>query len=170
MCALPTTLPTPPAAVAQRLCRQAPVVRSVWFPTRAELATWESSGAPLYVRPLGPGRFEVGPRLDNMWASVFSPVWELRLEPDGAGAHAQWSRRLPQLTRIVLGIWTTILLAWGAMLATGQGTNSAPFWGLLGLATAAAPLVGRSRGGSALEDGVPWLAAILLAPDDEEDW
>lgn len=167
---LPTSLPTPPAAVARRLCHQAPVVRSVWFPTRAELAAWEASGAPLYVRPLGPTSLEMGPKLDSMWASVFSPVLVLSLEESAEGARATWARRLPNLTRAVLGFWTMVLGAWGAVLFSGQGLNSAPFWALLAAATVLAPIVGRSWGGSALEDGVPWLAAILLAPDDEEDW
>ena len=170
MTGLPTTLPTPPAAVARRLLAQGLVVRSVWFPTRTELAAWEEAGVPVYVRPLSGSRLEIGPHLGSMWASVFSPVLVLELQPAGHGARAFWSRRLPNLTRGVLALWVCVLGAWAAVLATGSALNSAPFWGLLAVSTVLAPLVGRNRGGSALDDGVPWLAAILLAPDDEEDW
>lgn len=167
---LPTTLPTPPEAVVRRLRDQGLVVRSVWFPTRAELAAWEGAGVPVYVRPLSPHLLELGPRLGSMWASVFSPVLVLHLQPHGSGARATWSRRLPNLTRAVLALWVSILAAWGAVLAAGSAWNSTPFWILLAFATALAPVVGRVRGGSALDDGVPWLAAVLMAPDDEEDW
>lgn len=142
----------------------------MWFPTRSELDAWSESGCPVYIRPLAPDHVEVGPRLGSMWASVFSPVLDLRFVDSEAGADVHLHRRLPHLTTGVLLLWTVVLIAWGAALFAGEAPGAAPFWALLALATPAAGWVGWDRGGRALDAGIPWLTEVLLAPDDEEDW
>ena len=170
MPALPTTLPTRAEAVIHRLARQGLAVRSVWFPTVADLENWRRSGVPLYVRQLSATSVELGPRLDNLWASVFSPVWVLQLTDGPTGCEARWRRRPTAVTAAVLLVWAGILLVWPvAMWLTGD-VSGVGFWLLLTAAAISAPTVGWIRGGKALDDGIPWLEAILLAPDEEEDW
>lgn len=163
-----TTLPTSAQAVQQRLQRQGLVIRSVWFPTKAELTAWEQAGTPLYVRPLAVDHIELGPRLGSMWASVFSPVLVGRFTDHQPGCSVRWSRRLPRLTTAVLGLWVLILIGWSiTLLSEPKGLL---FWALLVAATGVAPVVGWVRGGRALNDGIPWLDAVLMAEDEEEDW
>lgn len=166
---LPRILPTPGEAVVERLARTGLPVRSVWFPTRGDLARWATSGCPLYVRRLGPRSVQVGPRLDNMWASVFSPVLELRLS-EGEEPELAVRKRLDHVTTAVLVGWSVVVLLWGGALLTGAVPPALPFWLLIAGATVAAPLVGWTQGGRALEAGLPWLVEVLLAPDEEEDW
>lgn len=170
MASLPTLLPTPPEAVRARLFRQALPIRSLWFPSRAEVQAWNDSGCPIYARGLASDRVECGPRLGAMWASVFSPVFELHLTPEGPGTRLSSRRRFPAMTVAVLGVWAVLVGLWGAALAAGFEPNGAPWWALVALSTVGAPLVGWFRGGRALDAGVPWLNEVLLAPDDEEDW
>ena len=166
----PTQLPTSPDAVQHRFARQALVVRSLWFPTRAELLGWADSGCPVYFTPLGPGRFAVGPRLGAMWASVFSPRFVGEITPAGSGSRVVWSVTYDPITWVVLGIWVVLVGVWGGSLWMGFQPNGLIWWCLIALVTAATPVVGAVRGGSALRATIPWLIEILLAPDEEEDW
>ncbi|MCB9673675.1 MAG: hypothetical protein H6737_01080 [Alphaproteobacteria bacterium] len=166
----PTDLPTGPDAVQQRLARQALVIRSLWFPTRNELVAWGQSGCPVWFMPLQPGRFAVGPRLGAMWASVFSPCLVGEIEADGAGSRVVWTWSYPRTTRAVLTVWAVIVVLWAGAIALGLQSGGLLWWLIATLSTAAAPLVGTVRGGAALAATVPWLAEVLLAPDDEEDW
>jgi hypothetical protein len=166
----PTELPTPPEAVQRRLARQAPVVRSLWFPTRAELTAWGDSGCPVYLTPLGPGRFAVGPRLGAMWASVFSPCFVGEITPAGTGSRVTWETTYHRTTWLVLGIWGLLVSAWGIAIALGLHPGGFLWWMIITVSTAAAPTVGAMWGGIALSKTVPWLSEVLLAVDEEEDW
>lgn len=170
MAELPTRLPTPPDAVVARLVQEAVCVGSVWFPTRAEVEAWNDAGTPVYVRRIGRDRVEIGPRLGAMWASAFSPVWVGSLTADGAGAVVRWTRRYPSVTVAVIGIWLVLVALWGGALALGIQPAGLPWWVLTAASTVAAPAVGWVRGGKALDAGIPWVAEVMSAPDDEEDW
>lgn len=170
MRAPPTTLPTPVDAVTARLARQGLVIRSVWFPSTSEAENWRSSGVPLYVRPLSTHALELGPRLENMWASVFSPVLVGTLTDAASGCEVQWSRRPVRLTSGILATWVALLVAWPVTMVVSGDVGGFWFWLLLAASTISAPIVGWVRGGQALDDGIPWLEAILLAEDEEEDW
>lgn len=170
MADLPTDLPTSPDAVLARLVRQSIVVRSVWFPTTAELTGWGLSGCPVYLRPLSADRAEIGPRLGSMWASVFSPVLELRLEPTPEGSRAQWHRRYPRFTAGVLVLWAALVVLWGSAIALGLHPGAEPWWAIITASTLAAPAVGWIAGGRALDATIPWVSTVVLAPDEEEDW
>lgn len=154
----------------RRLARQALVLGSLWFPTRAELLEWGRSGCPVYVRPLGAGRIAVGPRLGAMWASVFSPCFIGEVRPAGSGSEVIWARALPRLTKSVLAIWVVLVCAWGVAIALGLHPGGALWWAIITAGTLGAPAVGALRGGRALDETVPWLTEVLLAPDEEEDW
>lgn len=167
---LPTDLPTPPLAVEHRLLLQALPVRSVWFPSRNDLRDWDHSGSPVYVRRLSPGRFEIGPRLGAMWASVFSPIIVAELEAAGPGTRAVWRRGYPRLTTAVLGIWAVLIAIWGTAIGMGIGTNGVLGWLLITFVTVVAPIVGGTRGGRALDAAIPWITEVVLAPDESEDW
>ncbi len=166
----PAVLPTDPEAVQRRLARQALVVRSVWFPTQRELTAWGRSGCPVYISPMGTGRIAIGPRLGAMWASVFSPRFVGELRPEGRGTRVTWSVSLPRMTRIVLGIWAVLVFGWGAAIAMGLHPGGLLWWAIVTLSTAGAPLLGMRMGGQALEQSLPWITEVLLAPDDDEDW
>lgn len=166
---VPTHLPTPPDAVLTRLARQGLALHSVWFPTRADIARWNRSGCPLYVRRRGDRRALVGPRLGNMWASAFSPVLELQLSTDGAGTRVHVRRRLEPVTLTVLALWSVLLAGWAIAFAI-ETSFPGGVWLLLVVATVSAPIVGWVQGGRALDAGIPWLTEVLLAPDDLEDW
>jgi hypothetical protein len=163
-------LPTDPEAVQRRLGRQALVVRSVWFPTQRELSEWGRSGCPVYISPMGTNRIAIGPRLGAMWASVFSPRFVGEFRPEGSGTRVTWTVSLPRMTRIILGLWGVLVTGWGVAIALGLQPGGLLWWAIVTLSTAAAPMLGVRMGGRALEEAVPWIEEVLLAPDDSEDW
>ncbi len=173
--ALPTRLDEPPGEVLQRLRDHLVLVRSVWFPTQRELRTWSSSGSPLYVRPLGPGQVEVGPRLHSLWAACFAPVEELTLTADGDGASLAVRRRFPRFTTGLLVVWWVITVAWGVavlpQVASGQESPAwLLFWAILAVSATGGPAMGYVMGGRALDEAHDWLLTTLSTPDVGEDW
>ena len=170
---VPTEVPATPEQLITRLKIRGLVVRSAWFPTGRDIEAWRMLGCPLYTQISPQGEevvFQVGPRLGATWASVFSPIWVIRASPSPSGSVLSWSRSLLPLTIALLVAWVGLDLVWGAVLSLGYLSNTAPWFGLIAFATIAAPAVGWIMGGRALEDGLPWLTEILLAPDEEEDW
>lgn len=164
-----------PQQVADRLTRQLLTVRSVWFPTRNELRDWNETRSPLYVRWLGDHRFEVGPRLVNMWAACFSPVVRGALEADPQGTRMRWERGFPRFTRAVQGFWVVLLAAWfvALVVSVGRGTEPAGvfgFWLLLAGSTVVSTAVGGRMGGRALDEALPWMVEIASQPPVDEDW
>ncbi len=171
----PDAIPAPPDEVARRLEARLFPIRSVWFPTRAELRDWSASGSPLYLRWLGSGRFEIGPRVDNMWAACFSPVIRGALHADGGGTRLTWERAFPRLTRAVQAAWAVLLAGWLAALAPAiargeESPGTLVFWVLLAGATAASTAVGGKLGGRALDDALPWLVEVASEEPVDEDW
>jgi len=171
---LPTRLSDPPPVVHERLRARLLLVRSVWFPTPRELRAWTASGVPLYVRPLGPRRLEVGPRLHSMWAACFSPVDELVLSGDDQ-AQLSVRRRAPRFTLGLLVVWWVVTVAWAAaVIPTVIAGEESPawllFWMVLAIASTAGPALGYVLGGRALDEAHPWLADQLQTPDVDEDW
>jgi len=171
---LPRELPDPPAVVHERLRSRLLLVRSVWFPTPRELRAWSTTGLPLYVRPLGPRRVEVGPRLHSMWASCFSPVDELVLGGEQRTTLTV-QRRLPRFTLGLLVVWWVVTVAWGAagvpqVIAGLESPAWLLFWTVLAVASTGGPAMGFVMGGKALDEAAPWLRETLETPDVEEDW
>jgi len=172
---LPSQLQDGPGPIVTRLRGRLFPIRSVWFPTLRELRGWRESGVPLYVRVLGPQAFEVGPRLQSMWASAFSPVYAGRIEAAEDGAQVRWSRRWPRFTLALLVGWWILLAAWPPLLAAQiqAGDDHAgwlPFWAFLVLSSTAGAGVGWVMGGRELDAAVPWLTAALTQPEVGEDW
>lgn len=177
----PRAAPVPPLVVdgrvdevRRRISQRALVVRSTWFPTPRELRAWEASGVPAYVRWLRHDVIEVGPRLESMWASCFSPVLRGPLQAEGARTRVAWRRAWPGFTVGLLGLWVTVLLVWFVAIAwqisEGYVDAGAVFWWcFLAAATASAPLLGWRYGGPELDEAEAWVRqmASLAA---EEDW
>ncbi|HHO54453.1 MAG TPA: hypothetical protein ENK18_27175 [Deltaproteobacteria bacterium] len=179
---LPTHVDAGASEIVARLEDRLLSIHSLWFPTRSSLAAWRIAGVPLYVRRLGPARIEIGPRLENMWASCFSPVWWVDLGP-GPGAPSappgatplRWRRRLPTVTVALLVGWWGILVAWPLLLWLAPGGGEDPgrqalFWAVLVLSSTGGPAVGWVLGGAALDEALPWLRGALLQPSSGEDW
>jgi hypothetical protein len=171
----PPTVDAPSETVDNRLDTRLLPIRSVWFPTPRELRRWRESGVPLYVRRLGPGRVEVGPRLDSLWAACFAPVLEGRLAPADGHTRLDWRRRWPRFTLALLAGWWVVLVVWPVVLFVqiSAGRDEAgwlPFWAFLVVASTAGPAVGWVLGGRALDEAVPWLAEALRLPEVDEDW
>lgn len=147
-------------------------VRSVWFPTPAELRRWEESGLPLYVRRVGAATVEVGPRLGSMWASCFAPVDVLRFDTDGKVAV---SRRLPRFTVGILAVWWVATIGWGASelpkVAAGDLHPAfLVFFAVLALASTVGPWVGWRQGSTWLDGHRRWWVEALEGQADGEDW
>jgi hypothetical protein len=160
--------------VARLKARLLPI-RSLWFPTRAELRAWEHSGLSLYVRPLSPTDFEVGPRLYSMWAAAFSPVLRARMTADERGTQLTWKRAWPRFTLGVLILWWVATAGWAVSLFPGLLSGDEHpawmiFWGLLALSSTAGAAVGWVQGGHELDGALAVLDEALRAPDVDEDW
>lgn len=168
-------IPAPPAEVVDRLRSQLFGVRSVWFPSRNDLRDWEQAPQPLYIRWLDQRRFEIGPRLESMWAACFSPVWQGEISGSGDETVITWNRWYPTFTLVLLFVWTLLIGLWGAVLwsAVSAGREEPGmlfFWALLAGGAALAAAVGTVMGGGRLGAAMPWLTeAITKAPVDE-DW
>ena len=163
-----------PTEVRQRLLRRLLGVRSVWFPTPAELREWDETTSPLYVRWSSATHFEIGPRLASMWAACFSPVWRGTLTGEDTTT-VTWSVALPRTTVALLVGWTVVLIGWMAQLGPEiMAGDTSPmmlgFWGLLAGGTIGGPLVGARFGGEALETELPFLLDAAQTPAVEEDW
>lgn len=172
--ALPSHLPEAPAPVEERLRSRFVLIRSVWFPTQRELRAWDASGSLLYVRPLGPGAVEIGPRLASLWAACFAPVDELRLAADAGGTTLVAHRRLPRFTTGLLAVWWVLTVLWGveripAVLA-GESPAWLLFWTILAVSATTGPAMGWVFGGQALDAARPQLLEALATPDLGEDW
>lgn len=171
---LPSCVDAETSEVVARLEGRLLSIHSLWFPTRAALAAWRRAGVPLYVRRLGPDRLEIGPRLQNMWASCFSPVWWLELRSE-RGTTLRWRRRMPTVTVALLVGWWVLLTAWPVLLwQTPEGREELPnqllFWALLVASSIGGPALGWALGGAALDEASPWLRAALVQPSAGEDW
>lgn len=162
------------ADVRKRLSQRALVVRSTWFPTPRELRAWQASGVPAYVRWLRGDVVEVGPRLESMWASCFSPVLRGPMETDGGRTRVAWRRTWPRFTVGLLGLWVAVLLVWlvaiAWQIANGYVDVGAVFWWcFLAATTAAAPLIGWRFGARELDEAEAWIRRTA-AVTAEEDW
>jgi hypothetical protein len=168
-------LPEPPDEVLSRLRSHLVLVRSVWFPTQRELREWAASGSPLYVRPIGKRRVEVGPRLASLWAACFAPVDEIVFAESDGGTTLSVSRRFPRFTSGLLVVWWVLTVGWGvAVIPEVFAGRESPawllFWGILALSSTGGPAMGYVLGGRALDEGHPWLRSTLTTPDAGEDW
>src|SRR5690606_18507123 len=117
---------------------------------------------PAYVRWLRGDVIEVGPRLESMWASCFSPVLRGRMEAEGGRTRIAWRRGWPGFTVGLLGMWASVLLVWLGVIAwqvaSGYVDAGAIFWWcFLTAVTASAPALGLRFGGPALEEAERWV-------------
>ena len=170
-------VPGSPRQVRERLTGGCLRVRSVWFPTLAELRAWDRSTEPLYVRWTDDLRFELGPRLVNMSAARFCPVLrgELHTSPDGrTRLQARWGRN--RMTSALLWIWAALLVMW---MVLGVAGNQGPegtygwmvFWAMLAAGWAVAWATGVWWGRRELEDRLDELARIAADPSaGDDDW
>jgi len=171
----PSRIEAPPEELRSRLSSQILGIHSVWFPTRRELKQWSAASGPLYLRWSSADRFEVGPRLGSMWASCFSPVLAGEITESDGATEISWVRRFPRFTTALLGGWAVVLLIWAATmlppLLDGTVPSGLPWWLLLAASAVAAPAVGGSMGGQALDDAAPQLITLLGDADvPDEDW
>jgi len=171
------TIPGSPRQVRERLRERLVEINDLWLPSRAELHRWHDAGAPLYVRFGRTGTFEIGPRLETMPASRFSPAWrgEVRAAPDGRTSLVA-SLRFPRSTEIVLSLFALMVLGWGAVTLTrfAAGETHAGWvgaWGVTALITVLGPAAAWRFGKAELERELPWLEQALAdAPLPDEDW
>jgi hypothetical protein len=177
MSRLPEVVDGTPAQVAGRLVERLFVIGDIWFPTRNEMAAWDRSSAPLYLKWTRRGGFEIGPRLETVPAARIAPVLRGRLLDGGTGrtrivAHVTF----PRLTWGVLGAFTALGALWAAQIGVDlrAGTTHS------GWAVACALYFGGILGGAglawwwgrrALLAEVPWLTGVLTRPQTEgDDW
>jgi len=168
--ALPELHDVSPAEVRRRLGERCLVVRSVWFPTPKEIQAWASSGQPVYVRFLAADRAEIGPRLQSMWASCFSPVDVLSFK-----AELSVRRRFPWMTAGVIAVWWFAAAVWGAsgvprVIAGEESPAWLVFWIAIVAFTTLGPWVGWIKGGQALDEARAWWVEALSVPRVDEDW
>ncbi|MCB9665019.1 MAG: hypothetical protein H6732_12970 [Alphaproteobacteria bacterium] len=168
------TVDVAPAEVRTRLERGLLVVRSVWFPSLAELRRWERADEPLYLRHDG-ADLEIGPRLGNLQAVRFCPVLALRVEADGAGSRLTGRLRLPRFTRGLLAVWAGVQAVWLVVGVTlgdvDAGSGWIPWWIVVTLALVGAVALGHVAGGNALRERLPALVRIAQDPGAaEDDW
>jgi hypothetical protein len=154
------TVGASPAEVLARLEAALHPVRSVWLPSAREIRAWEASTSRLYVRRIGPGRLEIGPRLFSPGAARWAPVLHLRLEPTSGATRLVGTVRWSLPVRLALGHWTVALVGWAA-LAGRQAVSGAggwewlPWWAILTALTATTAVLGGVRGGAALREALP---------------
>lgn len=166
-----------PSEVKARLVAGLLPVRSVWFPSMAELRAWDSAVEPLYVRWLGERSFEIGPRIGNIQAARFCPVVRGDLIADGHDRTRMSGQLLGQrFTNRLLLAWTALLILWLAALVPPIQSGAEPvgwlvWWAFLVAATAAAWGVGHHKGGRVLVERLPELLAVANDPGaGADDW
>ena len=110
-----------------------------------------------------------------MWASCFRPVLAAEMTDAEGATELSWVRRFPRFTTGLLFAWAVVLVLWAAtmlpQLLAGDFPNGLPWWVLLTASAIAAPAVGGSMGGQALDDAAAELIALLGDADvPDEDW
>lgn len=171
------TAPGTPRQVRERLRERLVEISDLWLPSRAELHRWHDAGAPMYVR-FGRGEsLEIGPRLETMPASRFSPTWRCQLRAAaGGGTEIVGSLRFPWSTQIVLALFAIMVAGWGAvtLLRFANGETHAGWvgaWTVTALITLVGPAAAWRYGRAELERERPWLQQALAdAPLPDEDW
>lgn len=171
------TAPGTPSQVRDRLRERLVEISDLWLPSRAELHRWHDAGAPLYVRFGRGATFEIGPRLETMPASRFSPAWRGELRPaPGGGTVLMASLRFPRSTQVVLALFALMVVGWGAVTLTrfSAGDTHAGWvgaWAVTALITLVGPAIAWRFGKSELERERTWLAQALAdTPAPDEDW
>lgn len=152
-----------PQQALEMLRQELPVVGSLWFPTRVELAAWSDSVSSLYLRQHRDGTVELGPRLGSMQASAMCPVLRASLERGPDTVHLVGVIIPIRATAILMLSWTAALAVWAAwvfpLVASGAEHPSwLVWWGVLATATFGGSWVGWSRGGAALRSALGGLA------------
>lgn len=169
-------VPGSPEQVRRRLERGLLPVRSLWFPTLAELRAWGHATSPLFVRAVG-RRIEVGPRVNSLQAARFCPVLLASLEPQGEHAtRVAGEVRFPRFAAGLLAAWAVVLVVWLG-LGTVSSLGGEPvgawliWWVVLAAALGLSGGLGGRLGGQALREALPELARV--ARDDAaggDDW
>lgn len=152
-------------------------VRSLWFPSIAEMRAWDNSVGKMYFQPMRGGWFRLGPRLSNLQAARFAPVLRAQLRGEEEGPTTlEGAVALPGTTRGLMWAWAALLGLWLTVeivnLSTSiHGAGFLVWWFLLAAGSAAAVWLGWKKGGEALEDALSSLQSIL---EDEhigdDDW
>lgn len=164
-----------PAAVRERLRAGLLPIRSLWFPTLAELRRWDGATAPLYLRERRDGRLELGPRLANLQAARFAPMLLVRLTPEGHHRTRLDGRvAYPGFATGLLCVWGAVLVAWLAAGLAGtheEGSGWLVWWVGLAVVLLLAAGLGWAMGGQALNAALPELARVARDPGaGADDW
>lgn len=171
-----TEVDAPPAVVRARLRASLLPMRSLWFPTLAEMRRWDRSDHPLWIRWHGPDGFEVGPRLFNLQAARFCPVLRGRLREVGGRTRVEGEVATPRFTAGLLGVWSLVLAAWlglglRGVLVADADPGFLVWWAVLLAGLVAVAVLGRTQGGAALEAALPALARCAADPEaGDDDW
>lgn len=158
--------------IEERLC----VVTDVWFPTRAEMRSWEASASPLYVKWTRRGGVEIGPRLETMPAARLVPALRGELVSRDTGVVLDLRLRWPRVTAWILLGFTLALVGWGVDLAIDlQAGRTHLGWVGAWVATLVAVHGGAAiawfQGRAMLMAELPWLRqALSRTLVDGEDW
>lgn len=165
-----------PATVRARLSAGLVPMRSLWFPTPAELRAWDRATAPLYLRRASGGAVEVGPRLGNLQAARLCPSVVLTFTPIDGGTRVQGRAAMPVFAWRLLAIVTVLGVLWagvigGAWVTGGPAARGWPFCAVLLGAVLAVHTLARGPGRDALAVGLRALPGVASDPNaGSDDW
>lgn len=171
------TVDASPEEVVRRLEGGVLMVRDLWIVSPRDRRAWDRSTDTLYARRLGPGRWEVGPRLASLAAARWCPVVTVVVHPEGAGTLVRLGRlRTSRTAAVVLGGVSALVVAWAVLLwvAWRAGSDEARAWpfcaGLAG-ALAFMQAVAWGPGAQAIKRALPDLWRIVERPAaGQDDW
>jgi len=164
----------PPNAAADKVRAHTLEVRSVWFPSPRSLRAWGATPHHMWHRFDG-DTLLLGPRIASIQAARFCPM--LRGHATTVDGGTRWTFEPVTLptTRVVMAIWTLVILAWAFYIGVqyGQGASETfglfIFWLILAIGSAGGAWLGRVRGIMALREGLDELVAAVTL-DDGDDW
>lgn len=170
----------PVDAVRERLKGGTLSMRSLWFPSLADLRAWDRASESLWIRWTDERAFALGPRLFNVSAARFCPEVRATLEAEGVRTRIRGTRHYPAFATGLLAVWTGALAVWLLLglwmwrtdpAAQDAGLGWLLWWAIVAGALLVAFGVGSLAGGRALDAALPDLARV--ARDEgaaEDDW